>query len=169
VAQKILEGPGFGGTTKTRTAAMKQSTLDTLDAKLAEFPIMRAEHTPSEDEIAQAEQAVGFPFASDYREFLLRYGGCMAGAFPIFGLRPVEVMGTNHWSVTEVTRKYRAKGASGADRWAVISEDHAGNPIGMDRAGAIWISDHDFGGISPLASTFEAYLGKCCLELATDE
>lgn len=44
------------------------------------------------------EQQIGVLFAADYRHFLLRYGGCMAGPYPIFGLRPVEVMGTRRWS-----------------------------------------------------------------------
>src|SRR4051794_34532366 len=114
---------------------MRQDTIARLDAEFAEFPIMRADGAPSQAEIAQAEQQIGVPFDEDYREFLLRYGGAMVGPYPIFGLRTVEVMGTDHWSVLDVTRHYRSDGVPGVERWVVISEDHAGNPVGMDAEG----------------------------------
>jgi hypothetical protein len=139
-------------------------TIERLDAEFAEFPILRAD-APSEAEIARAEQAIGVPFPDDYREFLLRYGGAMVGPYPIFGLRPVGVMGVSHWSVVEVTRHHRSDGVPGVDGWVVISEDQAGNPIGVDREGAIWIHDHDFGGIAPLAGAFEDYLRTHCLKI----
>jgi len=92
-------------------------------------------------------------------------GGGMVGPYPIFGLRPVDVMGTDQWSVVDVTRHYRSDGVPGVDKWAVISEDHAGNPIGMDGEGVIWIHDHDFGGVSTIARTFEEYVRVHCLKL----
>ena len=144
---------------------MRPDTIDRLDAEFAEFPIMRASDVPSKAEIAQAEQQIGVPFDEDYREFLRRYGGGMVGPYPIFGLRPVEVMGANHWSVLDVTRHHRSDGVPGVGRWAVISEDHAGNPVGMDAEGAIWTHDHDFGGISAIAGSFEEYIRDRCLKL----
>jgi len=144
---------------------MMQDTIERLDAKFAESPILRALGVPSESEIAHAEQKLGIPFADDYREFLHRYGGAMVGPYPVFGLRPVEVMGTGHWSVLDVTQHYRSDGVPSTDRWAVISEDHAGHPIGIDRNGVIWIHDHDFNGTLQLASTFEEYIRTRCLKL----
>lgn len=144
---------------------MKPDTIDRLDAEFAEFPVMRANDVPSRAEIVEAEEQVGVPFSEDYREFLLRYGGGVVGPYPIFGLRPVEVMGTNHWSVLDVTRRYRSDAVPGVERWAVISEDQAGNPVGMDAAGVIWIHDHDFGGISAIADSFEGYIRGRCLKL----
>jgi hypothetical protein len=144
---------------------MKPETIDRLDAEFAEFPILRANGTPSKAEIALAEQQIGVPFDEDYREFLLRYGGGMVGPYPIFGLRPVDVMGTDHWSVLDVTRHYHSDGVLGVEQWVVISEDHAGNPVGMDAEGAIWIHDHDFGGISAIAGSFEEYIRDRCLKV----
>jgi hypothetical protein len=144
---------------------MTSHTIERLDAGFAEFPVTRANDAPSNAEIDQAEQQIGVPFDEDYREFLLRYGGGMVGPYPIFGLRPVEVMGNSHWSVLDVTRHYRSHGVPGVERWVVISEDHAGNPVGMDADGAIWIHDHDFGGISAIAESFEEYLRGRCLKL----
>ena len=156
-----IDPPGYA----TGALTMRPDTIDRLDAQFAEFPMMRANDAPSKAEIAQAEQQTGVPFDEDYREFLLRYGGGIVGPYPIFGLRPVEVMGSNHWSVVDVTRHYRSCGVPGVERWVVISEDHAGNPVGMDAEGAIWIHDHDFGGISALAESFEEYLRGRCLKL----
>jgi hypothetical protein len=148
---------------------MMPDTIDRLDAEFAEFPIMRAADVPSEAEIVQAEQQIGVSFPDDYRQFLLRYGGAMVGPCPVFGLRPVEVMGANDWSVVDVTRHYRSQGVPGTDQWAVISHDHAGNPIGMDREGVIWIYDHVFGGLSLLARDIEDYIRRRCLHAPTGD
>lgn len=134
---------------------MKFDTISRLDAEFAEFPIMRALNQPSEEEISRIEQLIGVPFPDDYKQFILLYGGAMVGAYPVFGLRPVEVMGNNHWSILDVTEHYRANGTPGTNQWAIFSEDHSGNPIGMDKDGVIWTYDHDFGGTVCLANDFE--------------
>jgi hypothetical protein len=144
---------------------MTDDTTRRLDAMFAEAPILRAEDAPSDAEIDRAEAEVGVPFPADYRLFLRRYGAAMVGPYPIFGLRPVEVMGVDSWSVVVMTRWYRDDGIPGADAWVVISHDHAGNPVGLDRSGAAWIHDHDFGGLAPLAPDFETYLRARCLKL----
>ena len=52
------------------------------------------------------------------------------------------------------------------EKWAVISMDHSGNPIGLDADGKIWISDHDAGAVQVIANNFESYLRNQCLKLA---
>ena len=146
---------------------MMADTLDRLMAKLSETPILRASSLPDEREIDKASEQIGIPFAADYREFLLRFGGAMVGPYPIFGLRPVEVMGDDEWSAIAMTQQNRAEGVPGSDAWVVVSRDHAGNPVGMDAQGAIWIHDHDFGGITSLARNFEEYIRVKCLNLPT--
>src|SRR5437016_9302500 len=112
---------------------MRTDTIDRLNAEFTEFPIMRADGVPNTAEIMDASRQLGIPFAGDYQEFLLRYGGGMVGPYPIFGLRPVEVMGKGEWSVVDVTREFRAQRVPGSDRWVIISLDHAGNPMGVDK------------------------------------
>lgn len=140
-------------------------TIERLDDKFARYPMMRATSEPSDAEIEEASQQIGIPFVDDYRQFLLRYGGAMVGANPVFGLRPVEVMDEDTWSVVDVTHWFRSTKVPGCDSWAVVSVDHGGNPIGMDRFGAIWIHDQVFGGLSPLARSFEEYIRVWCLKL----
>jgi len=95
----------------------------------------------------------------------MEFGAAMVGPYPIFGLRPVDVMGKRRWSVVDVTREYRRKRIPGCNEWAIVSEDQAGNPVGLDREGAIWIHNHDFGGIARLAQNFEEYLRVKCMKL----
>jgi len=144
---------------------MNSDTWDRLDQEFDEFPTMRAIEVPSEDEINVASEEVGIAFPQDYREFLARYGGAMVGPYPVFGLRPVEVMGKNRWSVVDMTGRLRSSGLDGTSDWIVFSEDQAGNPIGMDADGKVWIYDHDFGGITELASSFEEYIRARCLKV----
>ena len=146
---------------------MKPDTWDHLEQEASEFPMMRASELPSESEVDAASKEIGIPFPEDYREFLLRYGGAMVGPYPIFGLRPAEVMGKSRCSVVDVTRQVRSSGLDGVSNWIVFSEDHAGNPIGMDADGKVWIYDHDFGGVTKLAEGFEEYIRTQCLKLPT--
>lgn len=146
---------------------MNSDTLAKLDEMFAESPVMRAEDVPTGDEVDAASQEIGIPFPEDYREFLLRYGGAMVGPYPVFGLRMTDVMDDSRWSVVDVTREIRSCGLDGVSKWIVFSEDHAGNPIGMDTDGKVWIYDHDFGGVTKLAEDFEEYIRTHCLKLPT--
>lgn len=146
---------------------MMTETLEHLQVKLGASPIRRAGSVPTSEEINQASKVLGVPFAADYREFLLEFGGAMVGPYPIFGLRPVEVMGDDHWSVIGVTRHYRNEAVPGTAEWVVFSEDHAENPIGMEANGVVWIHDHDFGSVVMLAPNFEEYLRTRCLNMDT--
>lgn len=142
---------------------MNDETITRLTDKLSESPILRAATLPSEAEIDDASNEIGVPFSTQYREFLLKYGAAMVGPYPIYGLRPVEVMGDDSWSVVAMTKHFRQDNIQAARGWVVVSSDHGGNPVGMDRDGAIWIHDHDFGGVAPLAKSFEEYLRVRCL------
>ncbi len=146
---------------------MNSDTLDRLDQMFAESPMMRAEDVPTQDEVDAASHEIGIPFPEDYREFLLRYGGAMVGPYPVFGLRPVDVMDDDRWSVVDITGEIRSERLDGVSKWLVFSEDHAGNPIGMDADGKVWIYDHDFGGVAKLAEDFEEYVRTQCLKLPT--
>lgn len=74
-------------------------------------------------------------------------------------------MANNENLFVEVTKRFRQKDWPDADKWAVISMDHAGNPIGLDQVGKVWISDHEEGAVQVLANDFETYLRKKCLNL----
>lgn len=142
---------------------MRPDTWASLDEKFARYPFLRA-GTVDSQEVDAASAAVGLQFPEDYREFLLRHGAAIVGPYPILGVRPVEDMG-DEWSVIEVNRRYRSDKWPGVDDWLIVSADHAGNPMGIDKDGRVWVSDHDFGGISPVADSFEEFLRRRCLHL----
>ncbi|MCO8120271.1 SMI1/KNR4 family protein [Stieleria sp. TO1_6] len=143
---------------------MKIELLAALDQLFSESPAMRADDLPTEDEIDVASQKLNVPFPQDYREFLKRYGGAMVGPYPVFGLRPVEVMEKERWSVVKITEAIRYELANNL-RWVIFSEDHSGNPIGFDATGSVLIFDHDFGGETKIADSFESYIRLQCLKL----
>jgi hypothetical protein len=143
---------------------MREETWKALESMFARTPIMRAECV-TRDEIDAASRALGIPFPEDYQEFVSRYGGAIVGPYRIFGLRQAAVMGKAEGSVVDETRHFQRLRWPGAEHWVVFSTDHAGNPIGFDRDGKIWISDHDFGVVEVIAENFEEYLRKRCLKL----
>jgi hypothetical protein len=144
---------------------MRLDTLKALDNMFLSAPMMRADGVPTDVEIEDASNRLGIAFPNDYVEFLRRFGGAMVGPYPVFGLRPVDVMEDERWSVVEITEATRAS-LNDARGWVVFSEDHGGNPIGFDSSGSVVVYDHDFGGISKVAEDFESYLRHQCLKIA---
>jgi hypothetical protein len=142
---------------------MMASMFDRLDQEFSTFPIMRASDTPSGEEVARAASALGVTFHDDYVAFLRRYGGAMVGSLPVFGLRPVKVMG-KRWSVVDITEWFRNEGWPRTHAWYVISEDGFGNPIGVTEDGRVMLFDHDAGQEQVLARDFEHFLIEHCLK-----
>ena len=144
---------------------MRNETWQALDELFARFPILKSEVVAS-SEIAAAEGSVGVALAEDYKEFIGRYGGAIVGPYRVFGLRKAPAMGRNEGSFVEVTISFWLQRWPGVEQWAIISADHAGNPIGLDAEGKIWISDHDARAVQAIAENFEAHLREVCLNLA---
>ncbi len=143
---------------------MKEDTWEKLDAMFQKHSILKAEAVPLQ-EINESAVQIGIPLPSDYVEFIHRYGGAIVGPFPIFGLRKAKPMGNEDGSFVEVTAQFRRQRWPGTERWIVISSDHAGNPVGLDGNGQVWISDHDAGVVEVIADNFEDYLRKRCLKM----
>lgn len=143
---------------------MRLELWTTLDEKFKKHPILKAEAVAYE-EIDATAAAAGVKLPEDYREFIHRYGGAIVGSLPIIGLRQAPAMARTESSVFEVTKHFREQGWRGVDEWLVISVDLAGNPIGLDKNGRIWIFDHDAGVVEVIAEDFESFLRKRCLKL----
>jgi len=143
---------------------MRNETWQALDDLFSRTPILKAEEVES-NEIAAAECEVGVALADDFKEFVRRYGGAIVGPFRVFGLRRAIPMGRNEASFVEITKSFRQQRWPGVEKWAIISTDHAGNPVGLDAEGKVWISDHDAHAVQTIAANFEAYLRKQCLNL----
>ncbi|MBI1176392.1 SMI1/KNR4 family protein [bacterium] len=143
---------------------MKAETWLAIEAKLAKHSVTKAKPV-AYDEIGAVAKFCGFELPEDYREFVHRYGGAIVGPLPIIGLRQAPAMAREETSAIEVTQHFRKQGWRGVNEWLVISIDHAGNPIGLDKDGKVWIFDHDFGVVETIAPTFEEFLRKRCLKL----
>jgi hypothetical protein len=141
---------------------MDKNTWQRLEQLFSESPVMRAEGV-DRTEIEIASAVLGIPFPEDYIEFVHRYGGAIVGSASVIGLRHATPMGADEASVVDVTKRFRDDGWVGTEKWAVISIDHSGNPIGLDEEGVVWLSDHDSGEITQLADSFESFVGNYCL------
>ncbi len=139
---------------------MRDQTWQTLEDIFSEYPDLKAEAVEAA-EVTAAEKEIGVKLPEDFKEFIRRYGGAIVGPFPIYGLRRADPMGDDKSSFLEVTKRFRKDSWPGTDKWVIISMDHAGNPVGLDAAGKVWISDHDVCAIQLLAPDFEGYLKRC--------
>ena len=146
---------------------MRDETWELIEELFSRHPVLRAEEVPI-SEIEAAEAVIGVHLSNDYKQFVGRYGGAIVGPFPVFGLRRAQAMAKNDGSFVEVTRHFRHQGWPGTERWAIISVDHAGNPIGLDSEGKVWICDHDARAVQQLANDFENYIRTRCLRVPDD-
>lgn len=144
---------------------MQNEVWQELDDMFAKHPVMKAIPV-SLQEIDDSAAQIGVPFPDDYREFVNRYGGAIVGPFPIFGLRKAAPMAKDEGSVVDITRQFRNQRWPGVETWVVFSMDHAGNPVGFDKTGKVWICDHDARVVEVIANDFEEYLRKRCLKMS---
>jgi hypothetical protein len=146
---------------------MDEITWKIIDDRFRRHPQAKASPV-SAVEFDQSMEIFGSAVDSDYREFVLRYGGGSVGASPIYGLRKAEFLGTVDGNSTapEITKWFRDKHWAGVENWLIFSVDQGGNPIGFASDGAVWLSDQtDFRQIVRIALGFEDYLLKWCLKL----
>ena len=144
---------------------MDRDTIQRLEQDFSRHPVTVA-GSVSTSRVRDLERDAGFVLPADYKEFVARYGGAIVGPYPIYGLRAAKAMGKNEGSALEVTSHFRSEGWSGTEDWLVISTDHAGSPVGLDRDGRVWIADHDAGEVVVIAGDFEEYLRVVCLGLS---
>lgn len=141
---------------------MRDDTWRKLDSIFLQYPMLRAEGV-SVEEIQTASRSIGLPFPESYRDFLARYGAAIVGPYPIYGLREVEPMG-DVGSVVDVNFDVRQEWPHLVG-WLIISNDLAGNPIGLQSDGSVWLADHEFGENVLQAKEFEDFLREKCLRL----
>jgi hypothetical protein len=145
------------------TGTMGPDTLQRLGAIFEQFPEGWAGEPVAASEIDRAEARLGVPFSAGYREFVARFGGGHAASLPVAGLRRWAAAGRGEWSVVELTERHRARGWPGTEAWVVFSGDGFGNPVGLDAAGRVWLSDHDSRECVCLEESFEDWLRRWAL------
>jgi hypothetical protein len=121
---------------------MNEKLRARLKAGEAAFPALFAS-AASPAEVQRAEASLQAVFSTEYKEFLDMYGGAMPGAWPVFGTRPVDVMGQRLNTVEAVTRHFRKQGWPHTEDAAVISENHAGDPVILKNDGTVFVGSHD--------------------------
>lgn len=142
---------------------MSDETWRLLDEDHAGFEeLARGRGEPvSEDELKAAMAELGLVFPPAYRDFLLRLGAATVGSLHVWGLRPT---GVSDALLLDQNRFYRNQSWPGIDDWIIISDDGAGNPIGIDPCGRVLRSDHNVGfSVDVLANTFEEFVRQQCI------
>jgi len=112
-----------------------------------------------EENIQRAELDLGVKFCNDYKHFVEIYGGAIVGSKLLYGLKKHSFMGEELSDVVKITKFYRDQNWPETDKWYIVSDDFDGNPIGIDKEGRAWLSDHDCGfELVKLADSFEELL-----------
>lgn len=136
---------------------MNPITIASLDSLFAESPVLVSGPAPAQ-ELLRIEDYAGFGLPTDYRTFVERYGGAIVGAYSVYGFGASHAMGNNESSVITMTEHFRSQKWPGTEGGLVVSMDHAGNPVTLDKQGCVWLHDHDFGSTEKLADSFEEHI-----------
>lgn len=115
-------------------------------------------------QIEKLQKKVQLEFSHAYKKFLLLYGGAGIKDLLICGLRYIYGMGKDFDTLDKNTAHYKKDNFFGTKEWYIPSDDGFGNPIGVDKEGKVWMSDHDFLNVTLLANDFEEFLCKVYLE-----
>jgi len=110
---------------------------------------------------ANSSSASGI-FSDGYKKFVQLYGAGLFDGHFIHGLRYIDMMSVNSWSIVDKTNFYKqTQKWPEIDDWYIISDDGRGNPIGCKPDSSVWLSDHDAGFEQiKLADSFEDFLHK---------
>jgi len=140
---------------------MSGSVWERLEKEFHEYPTDFGGPRDSE-KVKEAEKNLGVVFADSYKKFLIKYGSATLGGHNIYGLVYLSGMGESTPDIVSNTKFYKEfQKWPGIKDWYVISDDGSGNPIGVDPAGVVWLSDHDSGFEKlKLADNFEEFLVK---------
>ncbi|MBA3707846.1 MAG: SMI1/KNR4 family protein [Planctomycetes bacterium] len=149
---------------------MRPSTIAAITSSLEKLPNCRSEAVTNEGEISNAEKQLGVTFSPDYKQFLNIFGGAVVGRRLIYGLRLAEYMhGNKDFTVIGATNQYRTKKWPSVSAWYVVSADGAGNPIGVDSEGAVWIFDHNQMRAEKIYAGFDEWIVNDCLVTDPDD
>lgn len=146
---------------------MKDEAWKLVDDFFSESPSLKADPV-SYEAIDKHFRDLSFSVPDDYREFVHRYGAGILGAHTICGIGACKLMGNDSESALKVTESFKSRKWPGVEKWLIISVDSAGNPIGMDSAGKIWISDVVHRCIDELADDFEEFIFEWCMDYEDD-
>lgn len=142
---------------------MKQRLKEKLKILFEKYPVLVGEPVP-ENEVHALEEFCGYDLPEAYTSFVREFGGAIVGSYPIYGLRRAHAMAKNETSAIEMTNYFKGQKWPGIEGWFVVSSNLSGSPIGLTRSGEIWVSDHEFGVIERISSTFEQFLEEHCLK-----
>jgi len=143
---------------------MNWALLQRLDEAFSQYPSLCAGPAP-DTAVHEIDQYAGFSVPDDYRLFVKRYGGALVGPYAIYGWGRGHAMGDNETSVVEVTERFRSRHWPGTENALVVSIDHTGNPIVMDRLGHVSCIDHTSSEVRDLALSFENFLTQLAAKL----
>jgi hypothetical protein len=119
----------------------------------------------SDSEVAEAERRLGARLSTEYRDFVLRYGGAVVRDKIILGLRACDIAACDPPSFVDQTLIQRGELPVPYKDMVVISVDLSGNPVGyLANDPTIFTYDYDFGGRHEEASSFGEYLRQILAE-----
>jgi len=106
------------------------------------YPFMYSKPA-TEEELMILESYSGWRIPEECIEFLRFSSGAVVGAYPIYGVNPNELMGKNRNTIISATTDFRLDGWSFGEEFIVISENHAGDPVLLNKDGFVLMQSHD--------------------------
>jgi hypothetical protein len=136
---------------------MNRNLINRISAYLSSNGEDYTQNTASDQEITDAEVALGLSFDKDYKEFIKTFGGCYVGE-SIYAFKNSSDLEST--TMLELTEELRNNKIEKTEEFYVISFDGAGSPIVMNPIGNVLLVDYNTGNFDVLANNFDEFIGE---------
>lgn len=130
--------------------------LEQLIVFFQKNPVAQGKPT-TDDEVLIIEKALNIKLDDDFKEFTMRFGGCVVRDAQIYGIHNSEFLGED--TIIDLNKEFSDYLKDGQSN-LIIGTDGWGNPIYISPSKTVMIYNHDTDELLTLAANFSDYLEK---------
>ena len=135
---------------------LNKFVLEQLIAFFQKNPVAHGKPT-TDDEVLNIEKALNIKLDDDFKEFTMRFGGCVVRDTQIYGIHNSEFLGED--TIIDLNKEFSEYLKDGQSN-LIIGTDGWGNPIYISPSKTVMIYNHDTDELLTLADNFSDYLVK---------
>ena len=135
---------------------LNKFVLEQLIAFFQKNPVAQGKPT-TDDEVLNVEKSLNVKLDEDFKEFTMRFGGCVVRDAQIYGIHNSEFLGED--TIIDLNKEFSDYLKDGQSN-LIIGTDGWGNPIYISPTKTVMIYNQDTDELLTLAANFSDYLEK---------
>ena len=135
---------------------LNKFVLEQLITFFQKNPVAQGKPT-TDDEVLNVEKSLNVKLDEDFKEFTMRFGGCVVRDAQIYGIHNSEFLGED--TIIDLNKEFSDYLKDGKNN-LIIGTDGWGNPIYISPSKTVMIYNQDTDELITLAANFSDYLEK---------